>query len=195
MKRFGIAFMCAAMVVALGFTVYFRVEGQQHHKGSQTPGSEHGAVTNATVSFGGWMTNVPIDRFPNVGATQFPIPRNHHELVPEIAKIKAGGTVNFIIGGFHVVAVYDDGTRPEDIDITLLQPPQGQPVPPIVNDPDRRIYRGLDPSILPAKAQQDRVEVVHFDRPGTFLVICAVLPHFNEGMYGYVRVLPANSEE
>jgi hypothetical protein len=37
---------------------------------------------------------------------------------------------------------------------------------------------------------QDRVEVVHFPNPGRFLVICAVLPHFNEGMTGYVRVIP-----
>ena len=192
MKRFGIAFLCAAAIVALGFTVYFRVEGQ--HRMSQPPGDDHSAVTNATVSFGGWMTDVPIDRFPNVQATQFPIARNHHRLTPEIAKIKAGGTVNFIIGGFHVVTVYGDGKRPEDVNTSVTQSPAGGG-PPIINDPDRRIYRGLDPTILPPKAQQDRVEVVHFDEPGTYLVICSVLPHFNDGMYGYVRVLPGNSED
>jgi hypothetical protein len=26
-------------------------------------------------------------------------------------------------------------------------------------------------------------------RRGTFLVVCAFLPHFEEGMHGYVRVL------
>lgn len=36
----------------------------------------------------------------------------------------------------------------------------------------------------------DRVEVVQFAEPGTYLVICGVLPHFQEGMYGYMRVLP-----
>jgi uncharacterized cupredoxin-like copper-binding protein len=36
----------------------------------------------------------------------------------------------------------------------------------------------------------DRVEVVHFAEPGTYLVICGVLPHFQAGMYGFVRVLP-----
>jgi plastocyanin len=159
-------------------------------------------VSSATVSFGGWKANphtcptTPpspcpvVDRFPAGPATQFPRFSNHHELTPEVAKIKAGGTVNFIIGGLHVVAVYDDGTSPEDIDITDLVPNRPMGTPPIINDPTNRIYRGLDPLLLPPGTQQDRVEVVQFDRPGLYLVICAVLPHFQEGMYGYVRVLP-----
>src|SRR6476620_9482370 len=100
MKRFGIAFLCAAAVFALAFTIFTTVEGQQQHRMVTPPGDDHGPVTNATVSFGGWMTDVPIDRFPNADATQFPRTRNHHRLTPEIARIKAGRTVNFIIGGF-----------------------------------------------------------------------------------------------
>jgi plastocyanin len=183
---------------AIGSVFYFNVEGQ-HHKASAT---QSGPLTNATVSFGAWMTAPPIDRFPNNLATRFPRPANHHAVIPEIAKIKAGGTVNFIIGGFHVVAIYDDGTRPSDINTSLVTfpavppvPPGAPPGPPIINDPNGRIYRGLDPTLLPLGTQQDRVEVVHFDSPGTYLVICAVLPHFAEGMYGYVRVLPGGSDE
>ena len=41
----------------------------------------------------------------------------------------------------------------------------------------------------------DRVEVVQFATPGTYLVICAIVPHFNEGMYGYVRVLSEKQVE
>jgi plastocyanin len=41
----------------------------------------------------------------------------------------------------------------------------------------------------------DRVEVVYFEEPGTYLVICGVLPHFEEGMFGYVRVLPQRDGE
>ena len=37
---------------------------------------------------------------------------------------------------------------------------------------------------------RDRVEVVNFSRRGVYLVICGVLPHFMQGMYGYVRVVP-----
>ena len=132
-----------------------------------------------------------VDRFPAGAATQFPRFSNHHELTPQVATIKAGGTVNFVIAGFHVVAVYDDGTTPADIDTTILVPGR---TPPIINDATNRIYRGLDPLLLPAGAQQDRVESVQFSEPGLYLVICAVLPHFEEGMYGYVRVLAKNGE-
>ena len=189
MKRISILLICAVAIVVLSSVLYFRVEGQQ----TLNPNNiEPQHVTNATVSFGGWMTDLPLDRFPNNAATQFPITRNHHRLTPRIATIAAGGTVNFIIGGFHVVTVYGDGVQPQDINTSLLtRPANGGP--PIIDDPNRRIYRGLDPSLLPPNAQQDRVEVVNFDHAGTYLVICSVLPHFNEGMYGFIEVLPNGS--
>ena len=53
---------------------------------------------------------------------------------------------------------------------------------------------GLGMAVTPhARALRDlsdRVEVVHFPDPGRYLVICGVLPHFNDGMYGYVEVIP-----
>src|SRR3546814_18890204 len=49
-----------------------------------------GPLSNATVSFGGWMTSPPLDRFPN-NSDRF---ANHHELTPNEVTIKAGGTVN-----------------------------------------------------------------------------------------------------
>lgn len=141
-----------------------------------------GPMSNATVSFGAWMSSPPLDRFPN----NSPPPTNHHELIPNEVTIKAGGSVNFIIGGFHNIAIYDDGTRPTDINVGITTAPTGGFGPPLIADPMDRIYRGLDPSLMPV----DRVEVVHFAEPGRYLVICAVLPHFGQGMYGYVRVLP-----
>ncbi len=76
-----------------------------------------------------------------------------------------------------------------------------QPVPPLIDDPNNRIYRGLDPSVLPMlpgstppQPLQDRIETVRFPNPGKFLVICDVLPHFFDVptgqfiMFGYVRV-------
>ena len=189
MKRFVIASSLSVLILfSIGMTMYFGVSGHPE-TAVASPEENSSPLSSATVSFGGWMTNVPMDRFPNKANTQFPRLQNHHRLTPEIAKIKAGGTVNFIIGGFHVVTVYDDGTEEEDINTSLTQLPANGG-PPIINDPNRRIYRGLDPSLLPPTTAQDRVEVVHFDRPGRFLVICSVLPHFQEGMYGYVRVVP-----
>lgn len=134
----------------------------------------------------------PLDRF----STLPPPSANHHELIPYRAKIRAGGYVNFIISGFHVVAIYDDGYTPEDIDTSILVPgPRFGP--PIINDMDGLIYRGIDPVISagpPPVLNLDRVEVVHFEEPGMYLVICAVLPHFNEGMIGYVKVLQKDEE-
>ena len=57
--------------------------------------------------------------------------------------------------------------------------------PRLIDDSRNRVYRGLNPFGLP----QDRVEVVHFAKRGTYLVICAFLPHFLDDMYGWVRVV------
>lgn len=137
-----------------------------------------GPLANATVSFGQWKTEPPLDRF-----LPFSPPTNAHHVLPHEVTIRAGGAVNFIISGFHLLLIYDHGTRIEDINASLLIP--GPPAP-LINDPNARIYRGLDP-----RGQSlDRVEVVHFHTPGTYLAVCGVLPHFLNKMIGYVRVLP-----
>jgi plastocyanin len=117
-----------------------------------------------------------------------PAAANHHELISNEVTIKAGGTVNFIISGLHQVIVYGDGTKPENINTTLTTGTTGTPLGTLlIDDPNNRIYRGLDPSLQP----RDRVEVVHFPNPGTYLVICGVRNHFvNDGMFGFVKVLP-----
>lgn len=158
-----------------------------------------GPLANATISFGQWQTDPSLDRFP----ISSPRDRNNHELIPNEVKIKAGGAVNFIIGGFHLPIVYDNGTQPTDIDADLTVPPTAQPMPLLINDPDNRIYRGLDPSRLRlvdplggSLGVQDRVEVVYFPNPGTYLVICGVQPHFvNDKMFGFVTVLPPEEKE
>jgi len=192
MKRFSIIVLCIAAVFAVGISTYFVLAQEKHQQMPQmnrdsddrNDRDDRGdALDNATVTFGGWMTTPALDRFPNNN----PIAANHHALTPKTVKIRAGGTVNFVIGGFHEVIVYDNGTKPEDINTNLTVQPTNLPTgPPLINDPNRRIYRGLDPSTQ----TQDRVETVVFDRPGTYLVICAVRPHFvNDGMYGFVKVV------
>ena len=142
------------------------------------------------------MTDPPFDRFaPADPNDRF---RNHHQLTPNEAKIEEGGTVNFIIGGFHLILIYDDGTQPEQIDRNDLI--TSTLFPPLINDPNKRIYRGLDPRIMPPYVGaspgafvQDRVEAVQFAERGRYLVICGVLPHFFNGtqfeMFGFVRVV------
>lgn len=143
-----------------------------------------GRLSNATVSFGQWDTDPPLDRFPNLS----PIDRNIHEVIPHDVTIPTGGAINFVISGLHQIIVYDDGTRPEDIDAENTTPTTGTPPGlPLINDPTNRTFRGLDPSLLP----RDRAEVVYFPKPGRYLVICGVHDHFVEdGMFGYVTVVP-----
>lgn len=157
-------------------------KSQESH-GSHTP--IQGPLASATVSFGQWRTdfNPPLDRRLN---TPPPPPANQHLLTPYESTIQAGGSVNFIISGLHNVVVYDHATKPSDINTNLVIPMQGPPGIALINDPNRRIYRGPDPSLVPL----DRVEVVTFSKPGTYLVICGVLVHFQDDMFGYVRVLP-----
>ena len=179
------------------------------HAASNSHEQQHSAISgplaNATVSFGAW-TALPgtgtLNRFPNVGAAAG-VENNVHAMIPNEVKIKAGGSVNFIISGFHLLAIYDDGTKPGHINTGItISPTITPPAPPLINDTTNRIYFGTDPSVLPrlpppnppvapaAPPLQDRIEVVHFPNPGTFLVICAVLPHFQGGMFGYVNVIP-----
>ncbi|MCA1625729.1 MAG: hypothetical protein LC768_17760 [Acidobacteria bacterium] len=195
MKRLGLTILCTMAFFAIVLTVYSQMPGSHHDNSSCIdPTCGHHAQDSATVSFGAWMTTPALDRFPNNSPTRT---ANHHIQVPKTVTIKAGGTVNFIIAGLHQVIVYDrserrfvDNGTPQSfgIDTTKLVAPTGPGgFPPfLINDPKDRVYRGPDPSLLPA----DRVEVVHFDKPGLYLVICGILPHFQSGMFGFVRVLP-----
>lgn len=144
-----------------------------------------GPLANANVSFGQWETDPLLDRLdanPGGGAG------NNHQLIPEIATIKAGGAVNFIISGLHNVQVYGAGTQPTDISLAMPLPGLGGG---IIDDANNRIYRGWNPNTVPNDFQRDRVETVQFTKPGTYLVICGVVNHFaNDGMFGFVRVLP-----
>jgi plastocyanin len=162
---------------------------------SKAPAAEHdhghtqeaidGPLANAVVNFGQWKTNPPLDRYPNA---PLPPPTNNHHLLPSRVRIKQGGSVSFIISGLHQILVYGPNVNPEDINTAMPAATTGVPPGvPLVNDPNNRIYRGPDPSLM---GTFDRVESVHFPTPGRYLVICGVLPHFLEGMYGRIDVLP-----
>ncbi len=86
---------------------------------------------------------------PNLPPTggQNDFTRNVHTLLPNEVTIKAGGSVNFIIAGFHQVLIYENVSGPSDINSANLIPPSPPFFPPLVNDPENRIYRGLDPRL------------------------------------------------
>ena len=157
-----------------------------------------GPLASATVSFGAWpvgSVEAPLDRTVTPLA---PFAPNVHALLPWSVRIKEGGSVNFVLAGFHQVVVYAPPTKPDDIDTSVLLPiPGAPPVVGLIDDPRNRIYRGLDPRLLspappaaPNLLSQDRVEVVGFSERGTYLVICAVNVHFADGMFGWVSVIP-----
>ena len=154
-------------------------QGQDHdHQPVQ------GTNATATVSFGEWRTDPPLDRFvpPPVGA---PPPGNVHLMIPQQATVRVGGSVNFVIAGFHQVVVYAPGKRPDQVATNVTRAP-ALGGPPLINDAVQRVYAGVDPS----RFGQDRVEAVQFTRKGLHLVICGVLPHFvNDNMLGWVRVI------
>jgi hypothetical protein len=159
---------------------------------------------NVAVSFGLWDPNKsdlssPLDRLvgdPPMGGGVNDI------LVPQKVTIKEGEAVNFIIGGGHVLAIYDDGTKPENIDTTVTETADRCPTTAggVINDPMNRIYRGpcfstnfgTTPSTTITR--RDGVEVVQFTKPGRYLVICARLNHFINSttkefqMFGFVKV-------
>jgi plastocyanin len=177
--------------LGVGSAALMSVSGAAAAAGKQDDHHDHQPAdpntTNASVSFGAWPTGgaSPTDRFALPNAPQAP---NVHQLFPHVTTIKAGSSVNFMVAGFHLIAIYGPGTKFEDVNGGITSPLPGAPpgFPPAVDDTLNRIYRGLNP----LTTGQDRVEVVHFPNRGTYLVVCAFLPHFNGGMYGYVRVLP-----
>jgi len=160
-----------------------RPSGEQGHAHEQVDGP----LAAVTVSFGQWPAGATptLDRMATPDA---PAAANRHLLIPYRAKVKVGGSINFVIAGFHQIAVYAPGKGVDDVNTGTLIPVPG--LPPflgLIDDPAGRVYRGLSPAGLP----QDRVEVVRFEQPGTHLVICAFSPHFvADRMHGWVDVLP-----
>ncbi len=174
--------------------------GEHGHGGGQ-PLS--GRRAHASVAFGQWDANParPLDRQPAI-SDRF---RNVHKVLPFEVEIDAGGAVSFMISGLHQVVIYDDGTALSDVQQGTLLPG----MPPLIDWPTGRIYRGLDPRTLhllfmpipqtvpstplaPLRFE-DRVESVHFPESGTYLVVCGVQSHFVEGMHGFVTVKKGNS--
>lgn len=145
---------------------------------------------NETVSFTAWIAN---------GLDRYAVPRTDlftdgkMDISPREVTIRRGGTIRFIFGQAHVLAIYGPGTKPSDIDVSQLVPAQCPPYdefgPIVIDDANNRIYRGLDPSCLD-ETVTDRAEVVTIDTPGRYLMICAIVTHFvEEKMYGYINVV------
>ena len=116
-----------ALKIAGAGSLFAAAPVQAQHQSISDP------LSNATVSFGQWITDPPLDRF-----LPFTPPTGGHHVTPQEVTIKAAGSVNFIISGFHLVLVYGAGTQPGSINVNNVIPG----VPPLINDPTNRIYPG-----------------------------------------------------
>jgi len=151
-------------------------------------------VSDASASQGGTGTANATIQFgqPQGGSGVFPPGSHDHsfqandKLVPQTVVIDKNGIVTFHTFGVHKIAIYDDGTEPEDIN-TALTKFHAAPCPnvPYVNDPNHRIFEVTAPPCAGGPAT-----ITHaFPDPGRFLVICEFLPHFADAnMTGYVVV-------
>jgi plastocyanin len=137
---------------------------------------------------------------------------NHH-VIPDVVRVRAGDVVNFVVAGLHVIRVYDRGVKLSDVKDEIPDECETNPLPPATFAPNcftetpvpvipplglDVYYEGLNslgppppaPEFAPLSLAQNRVEPVAFLEPGRYLVICAVLPHFNDRMYAWVEVSP-----
>jgi plastocyanin len=138
-------------------------------------------------------------------------PANHH-VIPDTIRIKVGDVVNFVVAGTHLIRVYDRGVLLQDVKDLIpagceVNVPFGTPWPtdcffgvtppppaPVIPPLGLGVYyEGLNPFAAPPTGRStagNRVETVSFSKTGRFLVICAILPHFNDKMYAWVEVSP-----
>jgi hypothetical protein len=133
---------------------------------------------------------------------------------------EAGDVVNFVVGGLHIIRAYEPGVRVREITDQIPDECEVNPVPSASDAPQCYFgdvaspvpvipsfglpvyYEGINPLAAPppvppfaqASAAVNRVEPVSFLKRGRYLVICAVLPHFNDRMVAWVDVLPRGSQ-
>jgi plastocyanin len=143
--------------------------------------SDGNSRMSVTVSFGGGLNT----------ATPPGNPANHHVL-PRTIEVKAGGVVNFAVAGFHQIIVYNPGTQASDI-VAPAFPPNlfmnfNLGTAYYVGINPRNANAGTPPAAATVFNGDNRIESVSFATPGVYLVLCNVTPHFNDGMYAYVRV-------
>jgi hypothetical protein len=142
---------------------------------------------------------------------------NHH-VIPETIRISTDDVISFNVAGLHVIRVYGNGVKLRDVKLNVplecqVNPPQatcaglgGTVVPTVPVGNLAVFYNGLNaiplvnppqpppptppPFVAPSIAV-NRIESVTFPQPGRYLVICAVLEHFNDAMYAWVEVRPS----
>jgi plastocyanin len=179
-KKAGIPLLALVLVIGVAACSQSSGTGPSPVAGVRAV-TESGASSplSATIQFG-----MPIAGSP------FPPSADHDDsahatdnLVPRTVVIAAGGTVTFDVpASAHQIAIYAPGTEPEDIDTTIRTPICPGTAPRLINDPANRVALITHACGSAWQAQYT------FTTPGRYLVICAFLPHFQVGMWGWVEV-------
>lgn len=153
-----------------------------NHPSSPAVSQGHTGTGSAMVRFGHHEAGSPFP--PAVHDESF---HAKDKIVPRNVTIDRGGSVTFRIGPFHQVAVFEPGTRPEDIDAsqTTSHPILPPPLEVITYD-DGQVVRSPGPS---GSHLQWTTPGGTFDEPGRYLMICTTNLHFLEAdMYGWITV-------
>jgi hypothetical protein len=155
--------------------------------------------THVQVAFGTGNNNAAPGNTPN-----------HHILPPEIKVriskarrlngdvVTVPATVNFIVSGFHWIWVYQPGVPLQEVVDHI--PAAGLFVNyevvtlGVSNVFAKGVFPGTPPTFtdagpFPLSGTQNRTDSIAFSKPGKYLVICNVAPHFVDGMYAWVRVV------
>ena len=195
MKRWTLPMMCIVMLFGIGLTASLAMADDAHR-------------LSVSVAFGRGLNTAQPGNAVN------------HVVLPKKIKVKQDGVVHFLVAGFHQVAVYKPGTKPEDI----VVPGSGT----FINDANNRFYLGINPAggplntpvtpiVVPppdpsdtSSNAQNRIETVGFPategvgtnmvespkaEPGVYLVICNVRGHFLDGMFALVKVKAVKAED
>jgi hypothetical protein len=165
-RSFGKSFTALALAAAAGWFTQTSLQADD-----DTP-------VRVTVSFGSGLNTAQ----PGNSA-------NHHVL-PKTISVQVNGVVNFAVSGFHQIYVYNPGKKVADVH-------GADPAALFIDDKTDLFYEGLRPgggpppgipvTTNPSNAS-NRVESVSFSKPGRYLVICNVSPHFADGMWAWIRV-------
>ena len=137
-------------------------------------------LNSATVQFGNPNAPGAAQGCERGSATVLPDPcaNAFHKLIPGSVVISTGDTVDFIRNGFHQVAIYAPGKRPNDV--SLANAAGGR-----VNDLSGRVYLG--PAVN-GGTDTPPASVFQQNGPGRYLVICNITTHFQQNMWGWVHV-------
>jgi plastocyanin len=196
-SRLSLAMLCGLLVAACS----------QYSSSAPTPVGVGGGNLSAVSGQGNGkspLTAVMQFGQVNVGSN-FPPGSGHDQsahaadnLVPRTVVIGVGGTVTFNLpASIHQINIYKPGTQPEDVDVSIANRTSlsahagcGAPLPPELTGAPLIIgSAGTNfEAAIPVPCLQPTQRTYTFTTPGRYLVICAFLPHFQVGMYGWVEV-------